>query len=253
MHVHQVFRVLHFNHVGLSPAIFLISAFIVPPLLAQNTDLVEPHRKAALERWEKDIQALEELDKKEPDPDDAILFIGSSSIRRWKSIQEDMKPWPVIRRGYGGAKFSDLAVFVDRLVSPHRVRAVAIFVANDISGKDTDKSPEEVRDLYDYIVKRIKQIHPEAHIFCIAVTPTSSRFKAWPAINRLNQLLNEYSEQGELLHFIATAKEYIGENGRPKDELFVDDLLHLNDEGYDVWAEVIKGQLSKVLSESHPD
>jgi hypothetical protein len=253
MHGLRAFRSSHVIPIGWFALACPMLAYIVAPLPAQDSKIVEPYREAALERWEKDIQALEALDKEETDPEDAILFIGSSSIRRWKTIQEDMKPWPVIRRGYGGAKFSDLAVFVDRLVSPHDVRAIAVFVANDISGKEKDKSPEEVRDLYDYVVKRIKKIHPQAHVFCIAITPTSSRFKAWPEIQRLNKLLEMYSQQDEHLHFISTEKEYLGGDGKPMDELFVGDLLHLNDKGYGVWAEIIKSHLTKVLGTSQPD
>lgn len=218
--------------------------------LEARFDPVGKYRKAAIERWEKDIQRLESLDEKEKHPKNAILFTGSSSIRRWEKIAEDMKPWPVIRRGYGGARFSDLAVFIERIAEPHSFDALVMFVGNDIAGKDNDKEPEEVLRIYKYIVRMIRKSHPNQPIFCIAVTPTSSRFAVWPRVKEMNDLLKDHSEETEGLYFIDTAAAFL-KNGKPRDELFVKDLLHLNDEGYELWAKIIKNELSSVLGDAH--
>ncbi|MEQ8836457.1 MAG: hypothetical protein RID07_06595, partial [Lacipirellulaceae bacterium] len=74
---------------------------------------LEPFRKPALEKWSEAIAALEAKDKVEKHPDDAILFIGSSSIRLWKDIAADMSPYHPIQRGYGGARWTDVAVFAE--------------------------------------------------------------------------------------------------------------------------------------------
>lgn len=225
--------------------LFVSSSCVFAEDKSQNP--ASKYREAATKRWEAEIQKLEKLDKAEADPDDAVLFIGSSSIRRWTTISEDMKPWPAIRRGYGGARFSDLAVFIDRLVNPHQFDALVIFVGNDISGSKEDKEPEEVLELYKYIVSRVRIEHADQPIFCIGVTPTSSRWDVWPKVEKMNGLIREYSEGDKSLYFIDTAASYLGKDGKPKDELFVKDLLHLNAEGYKVWAEIIKTSLSKAM------
>jgi hypothetical protein len=89
-------------------------------------------RDPEVTRWEPDIAALEALDGREADPPDAILFVGSSSIRLWDSITADMAPWSVVRRGYGGARYRDLCHFAPRLVANHDPRAIVVFVGNDI-------------------------------------------------------------------------------------------------------------------------
>ena len=86
--------------------------------------------------WENDIHKFEQLDKSEKYSEDAILFAGSSSIRLWTTLETDMAPYPVIQRGYGGAKLSDFAVYADRIFAPHPCRAIVIFIANDITGSD---------------------------------------------------------------------------------------------------------------------
>lgn len=227
----------------------MFSLIVCLALATQVTadDPIAEYRQAAIEKWEKDIVKLEELDKAQKDPSHAILYIGSSSIRRWESISEDMRPWPAIRRGYGGAKFSDLVVFVDRLVNPHQFDALVVFVGNDIVGKDTDKTPEEVLRLFQYLVERVRVEHPTQPIFLIGVTPTSSRFDAWGKVQAMHGVVRKFIESDDSLHFIDTADTFLGEDGKPMDELFVEDRLHLNDAGYDLWAGIIKSELERVL------
>ncbi len=215
-----------------------------------DVDPLAAYRNAALEKWEKEIQKLEQLDLKESDPDKAILFIGSSSIRRWESMATDLQPWPTIRRGYGGAKFSDLAVFVDRLVNPHQFQALVIFVGNDITGSDADKTPDEVLRLFQYVVGRVRIEHTSQPIFLIGVTPNSKRFHAWNRVQEMHTLVKKYIAQDDSLHFIETASSFLGSDGRPRDELFVEDKLHLNSQGYELWAAIIKSELAKVLTDA---
>ena len=88
------------------------------------------------QKWEVDIAKLENLDNYEKYSNNALLFIGSSSIRRWISIKKDMAPYETIKRGYGGAHYSDIIHFSKRLVKNHKPKAILIFVANDIKGNN---------------------------------------------------------------------------------------------------------------------
>jgi len=198
--------------------------------------------------WEAEIQKFEQLDKTGSFNGNEILFAGSSSIRLWKTIADDMAPYPVIQRGYGGAKLSDFAVYADRIFDPHPCRAIVIFIANDIHGGDKDKSPEEVLSLYKNVIKTIRKKQAETPVFWIAITPTSSRWKVWPEIQKANNLIQEYCESADNLYFIKTDFAFLGENGRPVNEFFRDDLLHLNADGYAVWTEIITKELNRVLN-----
>jgi len=111
-------------------------------------------------KWEKNIQKFEELDKTEQYPDDAVLFTGSSSIVLWSTIKEDMAPYHVIHRGFGGSKFSDLACYIDRIVYPHQFQALVMYLGNDITGGKADKTPEEIAHLFKYIVKEVRKKNP---------------------------------------------------------------------------------------------
>jgi len=141
----------------------------------KSADTVE----TTIAKYEKDISAWEKCDETEVANESSILFLGSSSIRRWESMPTDMAPWQTVGRGYGGAKFSDLAVFAPRLLVAHHPRGVVVYVGNDIVGKpESDKKPEEVVRLFGIVAEAVKKQAPEAEIFLIGITPSPSRFKA---------------------------------------------------------------------------
>lgn len=209
---------------------------------------VQPYVAAAKQRWEKDIAKWEALDRKSDDPEDAVLLIGSSSIRRWDTAADDLAPYQVIGRGYGGARFTDLAVFAERLIRPHEFQAVVIFVANDITGGDNDRPQDVVEACVKHVVRVALQRAPEASVVLIEVTPTSSRRKGWSKVRKLNAFLREYSLVTPKVSFVSTAEWYLDANDAVRDEFFVDDKLHLNRRGYEIWGKLIKRELDRVLS-----
>ncbi len=219
-------------------AAILVLCHCTSPLKKYETKVTE---------WEKDIREFERLDSVETYPENSVLFTGSSSIRLWKNIQQDMAPYPAIQRGFGGANMADLAYYTKRIVYPHRFRAVVIFVANDITGGSADKKPKEVASLFAYIHKTIRQQFPGKPIYFIEVTPTNSRWKFWPQIQQVNGLIRKFCAQKSDTYFIETASLYLGEDGKPKSELFIEDQLHQNAEGYQLWTKIIKAKLAATL------
>jgi hypothetical protein len=195
--------------------------------------------------WEQDIQKFEQLDKSVKYPDDAIFFAGSSSIRLWTSLEKDMEPYNIIQRGYGGAKLSDFAVYANRIFDHHACKAIVLFIANDITGSEQDKTPKEVARLFKSVLHTIRLMHPSTPVFWVEITPTASRWKAWSEIQKANNLIKDICKDQKNTYFIETDNAFLDENGLPKTELFRDDKLHLSDKGYAVWTEIIKRELNK--------
>jgi glycerophosphoryl diester phosphodiesterase len=200
-----------------------------------------------VQAWEDDIQQFEKLDKSESYPDNAILFTGSSSIRLWSTLKEDMAPYPVIQRGFGGSKLSDFVVYADRIVSPHPCSAIVIFIANDITGSENDKSPETVAALFRQSLKTIRKTHRETPVFWIAVTPTPSRWKAWTEIQKAGSLIKNICGKEKNTYYINTDFAFLDENGMPIKKYFREDMLHLNADGYKLWNGLIKKEISKII------
>jgi hypothetical protein len=234
MKIHRLLQIL-----------FLICVSLHAP--AQETLDLDRYRADAVSKWEEAIANFEALDQTETHPADSILFIGSSSIRRWNTIADHMAPYHPIQRGFGGSTWSDVAVFADRLIAPHKFRAVVFFVGNDIVGRDTDKSPEEVVALFSYVQQRVRAHNPDAPVFYVSVTPTPSRWAVWPKTRKANSAIREFCQGQQNTWFIGTESIYLDANGQPRHELFVEDKLHLNPDGYIRWSAAIKSHLDSVL------
>jgi len=198
-------------------------------------------------KWEQEVQGLEKM----PVSNDAktLLFVGSSSIRLWKDVGSDMNPYQAIVRGYGGAKLNDLAFYVRRITDPHQCGAIVIFVANDISGDAADKTPVEILDLFKLTLNQIRKKHPDTPVFWIEITPTPLRWQYWDLTSKANQLIKDYCNKEVNLFFIPTSYRFVGENGQPDPKLFLQDNLHLNRSGYQVWSECIKQVLDQKVPE----
>ena len=229
--------------------------FLITLLLISCSPVKKYQATAA--KWEKDIIKLENLDKSENYSENAILFIGSSSIRGWRTMKKDMFPYETINRGYGGAHYTDIIHFTKRLVNNHNPKAILIFVANDIKGNNKsdiysknlpDRKPKEVKRLFKLVIHQIRSIHEEIPIFAIETTPTRSRWIAWPEISLANDLIMKYCDSKENLFYVSTRDYFIAKNGLPTEEFFIKDKLHLNKKGYKLWAEIIKNSLKTVVS-----
>jgi lysophospholipase L1-like esterase len=235
--------------VGVAVSGIVLAAFGPWPVTAVETS--RPADDTAVARWEPDIAALEALDGRAADPPDAILFVGSSSIRLWDSIAADMAPWPVVRRGYGGARYRDLCHFAPRLVAGHDPRAIVVFAANDMATPGESPAVAEVMVDVRATLAGIRSRHPTVPVFFVAVTPTESRWQMWPEISRLNAAIEALAADEPATFFIATAERFLdADAGRPIPELFRADRLHLSQAGYAVWAEVIAAALADVLDEA---
>jgi len=213
--------------------------------------VLEKYRSKGIEKWEDDIQKLEKRNAEEAMPDDSLLFFGSSSIRRWDTMGVDMVPFPSINRGYGGAKYVDMVLFADRILSTKNYRSLVMFAANDVSGKDKPNStPEEVSVAILEIIRISKSHRPDAPIFIIEVTPTLAREQVWDKTRQINAALREVALSTPNTWFITTAERYLNPDGSIKGQYFVEDKLHLNADGYKVWASIIKAQLETYLPEA---
>ena len=239
--------------------VFVLAMPVFPAVLADdpqvaNANLLAKYESKAIEKWQKDIDELLARDQKETYGDDAVLFIGSSSIRLWKTIAEDVAPYTPINRGYGGAKFSDLAVFAKRLITAHRYRAIVIFAANDVTGSEDDIAAEEVEQLARSICDLSQEHQPDAPVLIVEVTPTPSRFAHYEKIRQVNDRLRGIALTKPGTHFVATAEHYLDEAKQPRAEFFVEDRLHQNEAGYELWGRLITQRLNEVLRQvEHQD
>jgi lysophospholipase L1-like esterase len=211
-----------------------ILGFAVALLLQAQDTKTEPFLK--------DIEAFEAKDKKTPPPENEIVAVGSSSIRFWQSTEAfpDLK---IINRGFGGSMMSDSLHYCDRIITKYKPRIVVVFAGgNDINAKRT---PERVADDYKALCGKIHAELPKTKIYFISLYPNVQRKSQDPACMKVNELIEKFTKTDPRLGYIDTQSKLRAEDGGPRPELLRPDGLHMNDDGYKIWNEIVGAVLRK--------
>jgi hypothetical protein len=200
--------------------------------------------------WEEAISALESATRGVYGPGEGVVFIGSSSIRLWSTLVDDMSPIPAIQHGFGGAKLNDLVYYARRLVNAYAPRAVVVFAGTNDIDPAASKTPEALLASYQAFIDQIRVDQPDLPVFYIGITPSPLRWSVWPIAQAANRLIEEWSGPDPNLHFIDTSAALLGSNGEPQPENYVFDGLHLSERGYEIWTDIIRKRLVDELGDS---
>ena len=197
-------------------------------------------------RFEKEMNTFDSLNAVEKYNNNAILFIGSSYIRKWANIKSDLNYTNIIHRGFGGSNLRDVAYYIKRIAYSHQPKAIFIYVGNDITASEKDKEPDQVVELYKYVIKVLREKFPTTPITWLAISPSIKRWSVWDKISQLNSLVKNYAASEPNLFYVDAGKNFLGKDGKPDPKYFLEDQLHYNEEGYKLWGRCIKDAVKKI-------
>ncbi len=195
--------------------------------------------------FESEIRAFEAQDHRSPPPHGPIVFIGSSSIRLWTSLQQDFPSERVLNRGFGGSHISDSVGFVERIVVPYAPPLVVMYAGgNDI---DAGKTPAVVAADFQAFTARVWSRLPRTPIAYISIAPNPARWHEVDRVRGANSLIAAACQADPRLYFIDVFPRMLGADGKPRGELFLEDRLHMNRHGYEVWIPLVRETIQAVL------
>ncbi|WP_164976170.1 SGNH/GDSL hydrolase family protein [Oleiharenicola lentus] len=213
---------------------------VLPRLLLHFTllsTLLALFASAAPEAWLKEIDALTAHDATQPPAKGGVVFVGSSSIRLWKTLAEDFPGVPVINRGFGGSELADSVFYLDRVVLPYQPRRVVVFAGtNDLKN---GRTPEAVAADFKAFRTRLHAALPEAKLLYLSITLAPSRANIHDAMRKANRLIAADCATDPRCTFVDINTPMAGDKPAPGPELFVEDQLHLNPAGYAIWTKVL--------------
>src|SRR4051812_30622635 len=220
------------------PLALLFPATARPQVVAPTAKAVE---KSASERWEKDIRAFEEADKRSPLPQGAILFIGASSIKNWTTLAQDFPEHRVINRGFGGSLIADSGYYADRIIFPYKPRLIVFSAGgNDLNA---GRTPEQILADFRDFVATVRRELPDTRIAFSSLSPSPKRWDWVDRQKEANRLIKEFILSGTNLDYIEVWDQFLGADGEAREELFAEDRNHNNAAGYKVRAEVVRPHL----------
>ena len=196
-----------------------------------------------LDRFENTIIRYEQQDVQDFPLPGGIVFTGSSSIIMWKTIQADLAPLPIVSRGFGGSTIPEVLHYADRIIYPYDPQMVVVYAGeNDIAKGFT---PAEVLENFKKLAGDIHQNLPEAEVYFISIKPSVLRWEMWPTMQEANQMIQDYIAQNDRLHYFDAARTMLAENDVVKDNIFLEDNLHMNAKGYVGWTGLMKPVLQE--------
>ena len=193
----------------------------------------DPHDSS---RWQADIAKFEAADEEKMPPKNAVLFVGSSSIRLW-NLSKSFPNLVTINRGFGGSQLADSVQFLDRIVLNYEPQSIVMYAGdNDINA---GKSPQRVFADFAEFVAIVRKKLPSTKIHFVAIKPSIKRWKRVTQMRKTNELIKSYCEADDQLFFVDIDQPMMGADKKPRPKLFAKDGLHLNVTGYVLWNEVL--------------
>jgi lysophospholipase L1-like esterase len=211
-------------------AVFL---FLVGFVKAQNTPFYS------------EIEHFKKQDSIQFPPKHAILFLGSSSFRKWEDVQKYFPGYTIINRGFGGSTIPDAMRYLNEIVFPYEPKQVVIYEGdNDLASSDKITA-DSVLNRFEKLFSLIRKHLPNTAIAFVSIKPSPSREKLMPEMQEANSMIKSFLSHQKNAAFIDVYHTMLNKDGTPDKSLFVEDELHMNAKGYHIWQKIIKPYLLK--------
>jgi len=166
-----------------------------------------------------------------------IVFAGSSTIRMWKNLEAMFPDHQIVNSGFGGSQSSDLYRYYNELISRYNPKKVFIYEGdNDISAK---KKTREIMDNTRKIIDKIQQGDRMTQIVIIAAKPSIARWHLKRKYKKLNRRFKKLCKKESTLEY-ANVWDIMMDDKKVRQDIFLDDGLHMNSKGYELWFSVIE-------------
>jgi hypothetical protein len=197
-------------------------------------------------RFQSEIDAFAKSDSASPPAPGGIVFVGSSIVRLWKTVTQDMAPLPVVNRGFGGSQTPDVLSYMDRIIIPYRPRIVVYYCgSNDVNaGASATAIAGRVREFH----QRLERALPGTRMFFVSVIRAPDKRKRWAVVDSVNADLRQYATTARNVEFVDVNPVLLDAGGNIRAALYLPDSLHYRPEAYTLFTSVVKPVLQRAWS-----
>ena len=201
-------------------------------------------------KYQKEWDAYLEKDKANPPPSEAILATGSSSMRMWATLKNDMAPLPVFNRAFGGSATKDTVAAVPLIITPYKPKVILYYCGdNDLANPSA--SPDVPVNGFKNFVAEVRKELPDVRFVYLSIKPSPKRTESWANAQKANAAIKEWCAKDPLMTFVDVGTVLLDDKGVPIPELYKGDRLHMEPAGYERWTKVVKPVLEKVWAEAN--
>lgn len=174
-----------------------------------------------------------------------VLFIGSSSFTLWKDAQRYFPESSIINRAFGGSQLVDQIYYIKDIVYPYHPKQIVLYCGeNDIAASDT-VTAQTVLYRFKTLYHLIRKKHKKIPIIYVSIKPSPSRMQHFKVFEESNQLIKKFIASKKRIQFIDVFHLMLDKNNTPLDNIFLQDKLHMNASGYQIWQKALQPFLLK--------
>lgn len=192
-----------------------------------------------------EIQKFKKEDSANFPPKHAILFLGSSSFRKWTDVQKYFPGYKIINRGFGGSTIPDAIYYAGEIVFPYQPRQVLIYEGDNDIASPGNITADSVLNRFKTLFNLIREKLPKTNIAFVSIKPSLSREKLMPEMAKANSLIQDFLKNEKNAVFIDVFHSMLNEDGTPRSDIFLQDGLHMDAKGYAIWQKIIQPYLIK--------
>ena len=190
-----------------------------------------------------DIRQFRINDSINPPPLHAILFAGSSSFTKWTDVQDYFPGYVIINRGFGGSTLQDLIHYAEFVIFPYDPKQIVIYCGENDLGYNDSVSAEMVVERFISLFSLIRSKLPDVYITYVSMKPSPSRWHLAEKMTRGNMGIKDFLSTQANTSFVNIWDDMLDNNMLPDSSLFIEDMLHMNAKGYQIWQKKIKPEL----------
>lgn len=188
--------------------------------------------------FENDVRELENRAKSD-DLKSRHVFVGSSSIQMWNSLESDFPDVQVLNLGIRGSTMASCTWFFERIVLPFTPKSIILYCGDNDLGEE--RHPEEVFIFFQQFVSLVRKHFGTIPLAFISIKPSLARWNVNDRIQFTNEIIKKETEKDDPeLYFIDIYQYMLNEHSFPRSELYLENGLHINRKGYELWRDEIQ-------------
>ena len=192
-----------------------------------------------------EIAAFKKQDSIAFPPKHAILFVGSSSFRKWQDVSAYFPNYTIINRGFGGSTLPDMIRYEQDIIFRYQPKQIVIYCGeNDVASSDT-VTAQILFERFKKLYSDIRMVMPAVPLLFVSLKPSPSRWQMRDRMIAANKLIKKYLKKKNNAAFVSVWNDMLGADGKPMPDIFVGDNLHMNAKGYAIWQKLIEPYLLK--------
>lgn len=186
-----------------------------------------------------EVNAFSKQDSLHAPRKNAILLIGSSSFTYWKDVATYFPGRVFINRAFGGSSLTHQIEYVEKVVYPYQPKQILIYCGENDIATSQMVTADSVFNRFVRLHQLIRKKYPAVRISFVSIKPSPVRAEFLSTVIKANKLIADFCKRNKKTDYIDVFSSMLNTEGKPMEELFIADRLHMNAKGYVIWSKII--------------